>query len=83
MCGGATATLSGASAPPADPHHAERALPGNTREHAAFFELVQEMGLLPFASEGRDAWLARVRRYERDNECGDRPPHARAVAVTS
>ena len=30
-----------------------------------------------------ETWVDGVRRYERDNECGDRPPHARAVAVIS
>merc|ERR1719263_182865 len=48
---------------------AQAALDINKNPDEAYFLLVQEMGLLPMFGEARDAWFARVRRYERDNEC--------------
>ena len=48
---------------------AQAALDINKNPDEAYFLLVQEMGLLPMFGEARDAWFARVRRYEQDNEC--------------
>ena len=48
---------------------AQAALDINKNPDEAYFALIQEMGLLPMFGEARDAWFARVRRYEQDNEC--------------